>query len=69
VIIQRTRDDKGIRPLLNVYDRMGEIESLLEFRKPLYENAADITVDTSYLSINAVVEKIVEELPQYENFD
>jgi shikimate kinase len=69
VIIQRTVDDKGVRPLLNVNDRKGEIVALLKFRRPLYENAADITIDTSNLSINAVVEKIEQELKRYEDFD
>jgi shikimate kinase len=66
-IARRTKQDKGIRPLLNVSDRTGEIGSLLRFRKPLYENAADITINTSRMTVAKVVEKIVDELKKHES--
>ncbi len=68
-VARRTTQDNGIRPLLNVNDRTAEIKSLLRFRKPLYENAADITVNTSRISVEAVADKIVDEMKQYESSD
>jgi shikimate kinase len=68
-IIRRTAQDRGVRPLLNVDDRAGEIRELLRFRRPLYENAADITINTSSLGINAVVNMIIAELKRYEGSD
>ena len=48
---------------------MKTIKEMLEFRKPFYERAADITVDTSELSIDEVVKKIIKELKANEGFD
>ena len=66
-IIRRTGQAQGVRPLLNVSDKAGKISELLRFRKPLYESAADITVNTSRLSVNAVADKIIAELKKYES--
>lgn len=65
-IYKRTSRYPGKRPLLNVADRMTEIEKLLRERTPLYEDAADITVDTSDLNIREVTARIMEELERYE---
>ena len=66
-VARRTAQDHGVRPLLNVGDRIAEIKALLRFRKPLYENAADITVNTSGIGIETVVETIIEEMRRYES--
>ncbi|GAH28035.1 unnamed protein product [marine sediment metagenome] len=66
VILKRTSSDKNDRPLLNVADRTSEIQRLLEFRKPFYERAADITINTSKLAINSVVEQIINKLKEGE---
>lgn len=66
VILKRTLVDGEARPLLNVSDRGKEIKELLRFRKPFYERAADITVNTSRLSVDEVVERILSELNRYE---
>jgi shikimate kinase len=59
VILKRTSSDKNDRPLLKVVDRTSEIQRLLKFRKPFYERAADITINTSKLAITSVVEQII----------
>ncbi len=61
IIFQRTiQDGKEKRPLLNKPDPMGEIEKLLKYREPFYNAATEYQIDTSRLSANEVVEKIVE---------
>ena len=62
VIAGRTSGDRGDRPLLAVTDRINQIKELLNYRRPFYQRAADIEIDTSRLDINAVVEKIMGEL-------
>lgn len=68
VILQRLTDDGDERPLLKAGDRAARIEELLKFRKPFYERAADITIDTSRLSVAAVAERIIEKLKQDASF-
>ncbi len=46
------------RPLLNVADPKAQIELLLKLRAPFYA-CADVAVDTSKLSIEKVVDKIL----------
>ncbi|MBA7711654.1 Shikimate kinase [subsurface metagenome] len=66
VILKRTSGDKNERPLLKVVDRTSEIQRLLKFRKPFYGRAADITINTSKLDINSVVEQIINKLKEGE---
>ncbi|MCX7661192.1 MAG: hypothetical protein N2Z79_00735, partial [Candidatus Omnitrophica bacterium] len=51
------------RPLLNVADPKKQIELLLKMRAPFYAQA-DKIIDTSSLSIKAVVNKIMRILPR-----
>ena len=67
-ILKRTSRRKNERPLLDVPDPAKRIRELLEFRKPFYERAADITINTSQLDINAVAEQIIEKLKEDESF-
>jgi shikimate kinase len=67
-ILKRTSRRKNERPLLDVPDPATRIRELLEFRKPFYERAADITIDASQLDINAVAEQIIEKLKEDESF-
>ncbi|MCW4013870.1 MAG: shikimate kinase [Candidatus Bathyarchaeota archaeon] len=60
-IINRTKDDSS-RPLLDVDDPRNTALLLLEKRKPIYERYAEVTIDTTGLSPNVVVEKILEAL-------
>lgn len=64
-ILKRTAGYK--RPLLNVVDREKRIKELLESRQPLYESAADITIDTTGIDAPGVAEKILNALRKYEN--
>ena len=68
VILKRTSDDENERPLLKVSDRVTQIKELLRFRRPFYERAADIKIDTSKLNIDAVAERIIEELKERAGF-
>jgi shikimate kinase len=68
VILKRTADDAGRRPLLSVSDRLQQIRQLSRFRQPYYRNAADIIVNTSRLGISTVVQRIQEELSDNEDF-
>ncbi len=61
VILQRTAGSQA-RPLLKNTDREGAVRKLLEMRLPLYQKAADITIDTSDMSIDEAVQRITEEL-------
>ncbi|MCM8799678.1 MAG: shikimate kinase [Candidatus Omnitrophica bacterium] len=58
VILKRTQGYSH-RPLLNTPDPKERIESLLKLRAPFYAKA-DITIDTSDISIDEVVEKILK---------
>jgi shikimate kinase len=61
-VLQRASDSKS-RPLLeNTGDRLSRIKELIKFRRPFYERAADITVNTSRSDIASVVNKIIEKL-------
>jgi Shikimate kinase len=56
-LVQRTsRDTK--RPLLNTSDPIKKIEELLEIRGPLYEEIADLIVDTDQRTIQSIVDEI-----------
>lgn len=61
VIWRRVRKDEG-RPLLKGFcDKKERIKQLLKERAPFY-NQADITVDTSYLTVSEIVEEIIKLL-------
>jgi shikimate kinase len=61
VILQRiSKDGKETRPLLNKPDPMAEIRKLLEFREPFYNAATEYQLDSTYLTVDEVVEKIRE---------
>jgi|TARA_B100001971_G_C18260260_1_gene586115 shikimate kinase len=62
VILERTSAVKNKRPLLKSSNKEETINKLLRFRKPFYERAADITIDTSKLDINAVADEIIARL-------
>ena len=66
VILKRVLNEGETRPLLNTPDKMGDIEELLRFRKPFYEQAADIQIDTSKLDTDSVAEQIISKLKENE---
>ncbi len=69
VILKRISGDTDERPLLAVSDRARQIKELLRFRQPFYERAADIKINTSRLSIDTVVEKIIGRLKDDAGYD
>jgi shikimate kinase len=56
-ILERTRHETH-RPLLQTPDPMARIRELLEQRAPFYARA-DRTIDTSDLSVDQIVDRIV----------
>jgi shikimate kinase len=69
VILKRVAAEKGQRPLLEVEDQLKTIREMLKYRNPFYERAADITINTSRLGIEAVAERIIEKLKEDESFN
>ena len=69
VILKRVSSEEGQRPLLEVDNPTLTIRELLGFRKPFYERAADIIINTSKLDINSVAEQIISKLKDDESFD
>lgn len=61
-ILERTGKDDN-RPLLNVEDPRGKVLQLLEKRRHIYEQYAEITVDTTGKPPEKVVEEIRRKLP------
>ncbi len=68
-VLRRTAADPTERPLLQVDDPKQRIRELMAFRRPFYERAADITVNTSRLTAEGVAGEIVRALRQDEDFD
>ncbi len=60
-VYERTRNTLH-RPLLNCPDPLGRIKELLSSRTPYYIKAADYIIDTSNLTVEEVVAKIIEYL-------
>ena len=54
------------RPLLQGEDKLSRIQSLMEERRPLYEEYADITVLVSQGNVNDITETIAKELELYD---
>jgi len=69
MILERVSGGSGERPLLKAGNRDLKIEELLRFRKPFYERAADIKIDTAKLNIAAVAEQVIMKLKEDEGFN
>jgi shikimate kinase len=69
IILERIAKDVDNRPLINVNWPPERIQALMKFRKPFYDRAADITINTSKLSIEATAEKIINRLKTDEGFN
>jgi shikimate kinase len=61
--LARTRRS-GHRPLLRNPDPLGTLERLMTVRAPLYEETADLTVDTDGRKVGSVVDEIVRRLAE-----
>ena len=53
------KDRKETRPILNKKDPKKEIEKVLCLRKPFYEAAAEIIIDTTNKKISNIVKEII----------
>jgi shikimate kinase len=60
VILDRVKDSDE-RPLLQGHKNVPYIAQLMEERRPKYEAAADLTVDTSDLSVEEVCREILRQ--------
>ena len=69
VILRRVANEEGQRPLLEVENPTLTIREMLRFRKPFYERASDIMVNTSRLDINSAAELIISRLKDDESFN
>ena len=61
VIRKRTKRETH-RPLLEGVSREERIKELLDYRKPFYEKSADYIIDTSHLTVEETIEKILKYL-------
>ncbi|TFG17928.1 MAG: shikimate kinase [Promethearchaeota archaeon] len=63
VIYQRAmKDGPETRPVINKEDPKAEIEKVLTFRKPFYVAAAEMIIDTSYRTLEQIIQEILENL-------
>jgi len=69
VILKRVSSGGAERPLLEASNQALTVRGLLKFRKPFYERAADIKINTSKLGVGSVVEQIIDKLKQDESFN
>ena len=60
-LFNRLKNDNS-RPILNVDNKEQVIEKILEQREPLYQELADITVDTSHMKSIDVVKFIMKKM-------
>jgi shikimate kinase len=67
VILKRVTGSAAVRPLLASDDPALAVSDLLAARCQLYEQSADMVIDTSSLNVDEVVSKIISELPAYES--
>lgn len=61
-IIERIGDSNN-RPSLTNKGFIEEIEDVLKMREPIYRNAADYIIDTSYKNIDEIVDEILKNIP------
>jgi shikimate kinase len=64
-ILERLKTSGDSRPLIRGNNNENDVRSLLLFRQPFYERAADLSVDTSGINIEQVVEIILKKLERY----
>jgi len=67
-ILERTLNDGEERPLLTVADPARAVKELMEFRRPFYERAAEITIDTSQMDVESIATEIINRLKKDEGF-
>jgi shikimate kinase len=67
VTLKRITNQVGQRPLLDVTDPLSTIRDMIKFRKPFYEHASDMNINTSRLTPEAVAEEIIRRIKENES--
>jgi shikimate kinase len=67
-ILERLKTTGETRPLIASKNRENEVRSLLEYRQPFYERAADLQVDTTGKTIEEVADQIQAKLKKYADY-
>lgn len=62
-LVQRTRHDRN-RPLLQTEKPEQVLKKLIEERGPLYEEVADLVIQTEQVSVHRVVKQILDKLAE-----
>ncbi len=65
---RRVASQVGKRPLLDVPEPRTAIRELIRLRRPFYERAADIRVDTTRLTVEGAAEAVIAELKKDASF-
>ena len=60
---QRTLNDNG-RPMIYAEDRKQRLSEIFNYRKPLFESVADITIDSGAHSVHECIEMIQSKLEE-----
>ena len=64
-LFRRTSRDRN-RPLLATADPKATLRNLLEMRESLYQEVADVTIDTGTVSVSVLVGQLIEQLKSIE---
>lgn len=65
-LLKRTAKDRN-RPLLQTEDPRKRLEELLEIREPLYQQTADMVINTNGRSVPGVVKTIILQLEKSDS--
>lgn len=65
-ILKRTARDRN-RPLLQTEDPRARLEALMAERDPLYQDVADLVVDTDERSVRSVVREALDRIQELSN--
>jgi shikimate kinase len=64
-LFRRTSRDRN-RPLLATADPKNTLRNLLEMREPLYQEVADLIMDTGTVSVGVLVGQLIEQLKKVD---
>ena len=64
-LFRRTSRDRN-RPLLATADPKATLRNLLDMREPLYQEVADVIMDTGTVSVSVLVGQLIDELKKIE---
>lgn len=62
--MDKERRSGKIRPSLTGADPLEEIKEVLHIRSPMYQQAADLMVDTNHLTLKEVAASIIAAMPE-----